>query len=146
MSDQPTRPSAPNDIAAAEQAAAQQAAAQQARAAEQAASVAQQARAAEQATSVARFLALGGKPYKPPSGKGGFSGWGARAPPEPGDTDADDIAAHQAAVEAHRLRMIRRTEEMVQAEAKAIVAEIYAYGTPSCDRHTLVCAHTMRAY
>ena len=96
--------------------------------------------------SVSRFLALGGALYRPPSGKGGFLGWGARESPEPRDTVADDDAAYEAAAEAHRLRMKRRTEEMVKAEAQAIMAELLASGTPYCDHRNAVYAHGLKAF
>ena len=96
--------------------------------------------------SVARFLAFGGAPYKPPSGAGGFMGWGARLPQEPRDTGADDDAAYNAAAEAHRLHTKRRTEDMVKAEAEAIMADLLASGTPYCDHRNAVYAHGLKAF
>lgn len=98
------------------------------------------------ANSVARFLAFGGAPYKPPSGTGGFMGWGARLPQEPRDTGADDDAAYNAAAEAHRLHTKRRTEDMVKAEAEAIMADLLASGTPYCDHRNAVYAHGLKAF
>ena len=67
-------------------------------------------------------------------------------PPEPRDTDADEEAAYKAKAEAHRLRMIRRTDETVRGEAAAIMAELLASGTPYTDHRQAVYAHGLKAF
>lgn len=94
--------------------------------------------------SVSRFLAFGGKPYRKPSGGGGFLGWGTSLT-EPPDRYAEAEAAHEAAAQkAARQRARRQTEDMITREADVILVE--TWGTPVADERCRAMAHTMRAF